>query len=79
MSDQPQAVAVYYAVARLPLGHRITDGERRGSVVRRAAPRWVDRNVRPPMVRWDGKIDAEVIAWETLAALAFRKSEVAPC
>lgn len=71
MTDQPRALEVFYAVSRLPVGHRVTDGDRRGSVVRRAARYWVDRDRKPPMVRWDGLIDAEVIEWEVLASLAF--------
>lgn len=56
----------FYRAADLPLGARVHGDGRTGSIVRRAARLWIDRDSRPPMVRWDGKVDAEVVSWQEL-------------
>lgn len=59
----------FYEKARWPLGTLVRDPDdhqRRGAIVRRVAPFWVDRDSKPPMVRWHGKLDAVEIPWERL-------------
>lgn len=65
----------FYRVSELPLGTRVSDGARHGSIVRRAARLWVDAERKPPRVRWDGKIDSEAMTWQQLeAAVALARS-----
>lgn len=61
---------LFYLVADLQLGDRVHRDGRHGSIVRRAARLWVDRDARPPMVRWDGEIDAKTMSWEDVASCA---------
>lgn len=66
---QEGQVQRFYRVAKLPLGatvHDVEDPARVGALVRRAARNWVDRDTKPPMVRWRGILDAEPIPWERI-------------
>lgn len=56
----------FYVASRLSIGERVCDGSRYGSIVRRAARYWVDANSKPPMVRWDGMVDAVEVPWQLL-------------
>lgn len=72
MSEQSE-VDLFYQRSRWPLGMRVShadDPELRGMLVRRVARFWVDRDRKPPMVRWDGKIDAVHVPWESLVDAA---------
>lgn len=57
----------FYRVAswRIGTGVRHRDG-RTGVLVRRAARFWVDRDTKPPMVRFDRKLDAVEVPWHEL-------------
>lgn len=69
MSDEDDVTAAYYERASWPLGTTVQDLEnpgRRGMLVRRCARRWVDRDSRPPMVRWHGTVDAVPVPWADL-------------
>jgi hypothetical protein len=68
MNDNNE-VSAFYEKSLWPLGERVIDCDdpsRRGVLVRRVARLWVDRDSKPPMVRWDGKIDAVEIPWDQL-------------
>jgi outer membrane PBP1 activator LpoA protein len=59
----------FYARAAWPVGTRVkdaADSSRRGQIVKRGGQQWASRD-KLPMVRWDGKIDAEVVEWKRLA------------
>lgn len=55
----------FYERAAWPLGTIVIhpDDGRLGDLVRRTARAWVDRERKPPMVRWRGKIDAVEVPW----------------
>lgn len=65
----PATTDLFYERAKWPLGTTVTDAEdsqRRGVLVKRVARLWVDRDRKPPMVRWHGKLDAVEVPWERL-------------
>lgn len=69
MSPPREEVDLYYEKADWPLGTLVTDAEYpelRGVLVKRVARFWVDRDRKPPMVRWHGKLDAVEIPWERM-------------
>lgn len=70
MTSIENEVDDFYERASWPLGTRvrIIGGDKGlvGSLVRRCARNWVDRNRKLPMVRWDGKIDAVEVSWDCL-------------
>jgi hypothetical protein len=59
----------YYERAAWPAGTSIQDPDdptRHGTLVRPCARLWVDRDRRPPLVRWHGTTDAVPIPWHEL-------------
>lgn len=65
-AEPDDEAARFYAVSDMPLGMRVYDGRRYGSIVRRAASTWVCRDSKPPKIRWDGNIDAQEVTWQEL-------------
>jgi hypothetical protein len=64
-----EAVERFYERAAWPKGTPVVhpdDPTLYGTLVKRTARNWIDRDRRPPMVRWHGRIDAEEIEWERL-------------
>lgn len=62
----------YYERAAWPVGTPIQDPDdpqRRGTLVRQCARLWVDRDRRPPLVRWHGTINAVPVPWYRLFRL----------
>lgn len=71
MSSSREETDLFYERSRWPLGQPVCDADdpaRHGVLVRRVARFWVDRDSKPPMVRWDRKIDAVPVPWERLRA-----------
>jgi hypothetical protein len=69
----PVSHEVYYERAAWPVGVTVQDPNnpaRRGTLVRRCAALWVDRDRKPPLVRWHGTVDAAPVPWAQLARLA---------
>lgn len=69
MSAREGEVDLYYSKRSWRLGtvvRRSDDPESRGMLVRRVAAFWVDRDSKPPMVRWNGKLDAVEVPWNEL-------------
>lgn len=67
----------YYERAAWPVGAPVQDPDdpaRRGTLVRQCARLWVDRDRRPPLVRWHGTTNAVPIPWYELC----RPSRPAP-
>lgn len=58
----------FYERARWPLGTRVQHPDEpdvHGEIVKRGGRQWTSRD-KLPMVRWDGRIDAESVPWERL-------------
>lgn len=61
-------VGSFYRVARAPAGTHVfatDDLQRRGTIVGRGGRQWTTRD-RAPMVRWDGRIPADPVPWDTI-------------
>jgi hypothetical protein len=70
VDGEPNALSVedFYERTSWALGTRVSDADNpscRGQIVKRGGRQWVSR-YKLPMVRWDGKINAEVVEWGRL-------------
>lgn len=66
----------FYERSAWPVGERVQhpDEDVRGSIVKRGGRQWTTRD-RLPLVRWDGKLDAEPVPWERLCRASMKSSE----
>jgi hypothetical protein len=67
--DNQAEVDRFYIASAWPAGtlvRDLDDPDRIGDLVRRVARLWVDRDSKPPLVRWRGRLDTEEIPWNRI-------------